>query len=340
MSVAHLDCRNLGSFAAAAVRHGFAELAEVVDLLATVAAANAAALAEQYGEQTEPATADDIEAAALDVLADRTDAGGWPPLHYNCVTNAGTDFLPAEAADRLRFVEQQCRRIEEREERQAARAEQDAAAYDDVPRLAMIDADGIRRAMADANADRVIVATFRVDESDMQTDYHGGRTAREVVIGLGRGKRESFSQLRKAAAKFPPTRHYGPGLGKWYAAASFGADCILGSGEHMYEGSRSPWNHDDHAGPFTTRAAAEAHAAARPLDPVSITQPDGSAKVVPLVWRITEEKIEHRECYSMGGGNYLGESRYGGWVVKSSAWVPASAEVFSLAAVGTKSAKA
>jgi hypothetical protein len=340
MSVAHLDRSDLAAFAAAAVRHNLAALGEIADLLATVATANAAALAEQYGDAVDPADAADIESEALDILAGRIDAGGWPPLAYNCATNAGRDFLPAEAADRLRFIEQECRRISDREEQHAARAEKNAAAYNDVPRLPTADADAIGKAMADANADRVIVATFRVDETDTQTDYFGHRTARSVVIGFGRGKRESFSQLRKAAAHFPPTRDYGPGLGRWYATATIGADCILGSGEHMYEGSRSPWHYDDHAGPFPTRAAAEAHAAARPLAALSITQPDGAAQVVPLVWRIAEEKIEHRENYSMGGGNYLGDGRHGGWVVSSSAYIPTAAELFSVAAFGTKAAKA
>jgi len=340
MSVAHLDRSNLAAFAAAAVRHSLAELGEVAGLLATVATANAAALAEQYGETVDPADAADIESEALDILAGRIDAAGWPPLGYNCATNAGRDFLPAEAADRLRFIEQECGRIRDREELQAARAEKNAVAYNDVPRLPTADAAAIEKAMADANADRVIVATFRVDETDTQTDYFGHRTARSVVIGFGRGKRESFSQLRKAAAKFPPARDFGPGLGRWYASVTIGADCILGSGEHMYEGSRSPWHSEDHAGPFPTRAAAEAHAAARPLEALSITQPDGPEQIVPLVWRIAEEKIEHRETYSMGGGNYLGDSRHGGWAVSSSAWVPTSAELFSVAAFGKKSAKA
>jgi hypothetical protein len=57
---------------------------------------------------------------------------------------------------------------------------------------------------------------------------------------------------------------------------------------------------------------------------------------VPLLWRITEESIEHRENYSMGGGNYLGDSRYGGWTVYSTTYTPASIEAFSLAAFGTK----
>jgi pyruvate/2-oxoglutarate dehydrogenase complex dihydrolipoamide acyltransferase (E2) component len=336
MSVAHLDQMNLASFAASAVRHQLCTLAEVVELLATVAAANAAALADQYGDNIEPADADEIEAAALDILAGRLDGSGWPPLLYNCVTNDGNNFLPAEAADRLRGIVSECERLHERDERQAARAEANAAAYDDVPRLRTMSRDEIRAAMEAAQADRVIVATFRVDESDMQTDYFGGRTTREVVIGFGRGRRESFAQLRKAAAAFKPTSEYGPGLGRWHAYPAFGADCVLGSGEHMYQGSRSPWHFDDKAGPLPTRAAAEAHAAARPLEPLSITAPDGTTRLVPLVWQIDEDKIEHRENYSMGGGNYLGGSRYGGWVVKSSSWVPDSAEVFSLQAVGGK----
>lgn len=340
MSVAHLDRLNLAAVAAQAVRHQLAELAEVSKLLAVVSAANAVALSVQYGETVDPADADDIAAAALDILAGRADAGGWPPLHYNCVTNAGHDYLPAEVADRLRFIEQETRRIADREEAAAARAEANAVAYDDVPRLRNATADELRQAMAAANADRVIVATFRVDESDMQTDYHGGRTAREVVIGFGRGKRESFSQLRKAAAKFPPTRDYGPGRGRWYAAVVLDADCET-NGCHHYRGGRSPFHSGDEAGPFPTRAAAEAHAAASPVSSLVVRSGrDGSEQIVPLAWRIREDRIEHRETYSMGGGNYLGDARYSGWVIKSSTWVPTSAELFSVEAFGTKTAKA
>lgn len=336
MSVAHLDRLNLAAVAATAVRHQLAEMAEAVRLLAVVSAANACALADQYGENVEPADAAAIEAAALDILADRAEAGGWPPLHYNCVTNSGRDYLPPLVADRLRFIEDETRRIADRAEREAARAEANAVAYDDVPRLRTATADELRQAMADANADRVIVATFRVDESDMQTDYHGGRTAREVVIGFGRGRRESFSQLRKAAAKFPPTRDYGPGRGRWYAAVVLDADCETNGCVH-YRGGRSPFHSGDQAGPFPTRAAAEAHAAASPVSSLVVRSGrDGSEQIVPLAWQIREDRIEHRETYSMGGGNYLGDSRYGGWIVRSSTYAPDSAELFSTAAYGGK----
>ena len=337
MSVSQLDTIDLASVAAIAVRHSLAELAEVVELLAAVADANAAALVDQYGHSTpEPVTADEIEAAALDILAGRLEPAGWPPLGYNCVTNAGLNYLPEAVADRLRFIEQEARRIRDRDEQQQARAEQNAVAYDDVPRLQTMTRDEIRAAMEAAQADRLIVATFRVDESDMQSDYFGGRTSREVVIGFGRGRRESFAQLRKAAAAFKPTADYGPGLGRWHLYPAFGADCVLGNGVHMYEGSRSPYHFDDKAGPLPTRAAAEAHAAGRPLELLNITAPDGTTQTVPITWKIDEDKIEHRENYSMGGGNYLGDSRYGGWQVKSCGYIPEAAEVFSLSAFGTK----
>ena len=332
MSVSHLDCIELGSFAAAAVRHNLTTLADVVDMLAAVSAANAAALADQYGDQVDTADRDEIEAQALEILADRIGAAGWPPLAYNCVTNAGRDYLAADVADRLRDIETRCRKLADYDDRTAARAEENAVAYDDVPRLPTVDGAAIRQAMAAANADRVIVATFRVDETDTQTDYFGARSVRTVVIGFGRGKRESFAQLRQAAAAFGPTADYGPGRGRWFATPTLGADCV--SGGFLYAGGRSPWHDSDKAGPLPTRAAAEAHAAGITLDPIMV---DG--KLVPIVWQISEDQIEHRENYSMGGGNYLGDSRYGGWLVKSSTYVHDWAEMFSAAAFGGKPAR-
>lgn len=332
MSVSHLDCLDLASFAAVAVRHELSPLADVLDLLAAVAVANAAALADQYGDTVEPASRDQIEAQALEVLADRVAAAGWPPLAYNCVTNGGRDYLAADVADQLREIEARARKLAEHDDRQAARLEANAVAYDDVPRLPTVDADTIRQAMADAGADRVIVASFRVDESESQADYYGSRRVREVVIGFGRGKRESFAQLRKAAAAFKPTADYGPGRGRWYATPVLGADCEANG--FLYAGGRSPWHDDAAAGPLPTRAAADAHAAAHVLEPITVGD-----RVVPIEWSIREESIEHRENYSMGGGNYLGDSRYGGWSVRSSTYLPASAELFSTAAYGGKAAR-
>lgn len=333
MSVANLETGNLASFAAAAVRLGLAQLADVAELLAAVADANAAALSAQYGDTVDPITKTEIASAALEIIAERADDRGWPPLVYNCVTNDGRLYLADDVAELVRGLERMVDSQREADERRMARAEADAVAYDDVPQLRTIDAAAIRQAMADGGADRVIVAKFRADESDGQTDYFGGRTSREVVIGFGRGKRESFAQLRKAAAAFKPTADYGPGRGRWYASAVLGSDCH-GNGCFLYAGGRSPWHCDDHAGPFPTRAAAEAYTAGNHLEAVNV---DGVA--VPIVWQITDETIEHRENYSMGGGNYLGDSRYGGWTVSSSTYAPESAEVFSMAAFGGKPAR-
>jgi len=332
MSVANLETSNLASFAAAAVRLGLAQLADVAELLAAVADANAAALSAQYGDDVPAITKTEIASAALEIMADRADDRGWPPLLYNCVTNDGRLYLADDVAETIRGLERMVDSQRDADERRMARAEADAVAYDDVPQLRTTDAAAIRQAMADAGADRVIVAKFRVDESDGQTDYFGGRTSREVVIGFGRGKRESFAQLRKAAAAFKPTADYGPGRGRWYATPVLGADCVTGG--YLYKGSRSPWHDDAAAGPLPTRAAAEAHAAANHVGPINV-----HGTVVPIEWHIREEQIEHRENYSMGGGNYLGDSRYGGWTVSSSTYVPESAEVFSTAAFGGKPAR-
>jgi hypothetical protein len=332
MSVANLETSRLASFAAAAVRSGLAPLADVAELLAAVAAANAAALDAQYGEIVEAIAASEIASHAADILAERADDCGWPPLVYNCTTNDGQGFLADDVAEVVRGLERMLDGQREAEERRMDRAEADAVAYDDVPRLRTMYRDDLARAMADAGADRVIVASFRVDESDGQTDYYGCRKAREVVIGFGRGARESFAQLRKAAAGFKPTADYGPGLSRWYAKPKTAEDYSDSNGNRVYAGTTSEWHRDLIAGPLPTRAAAEIHAAANPLQPLNMAH----GPVVLLAWEITEEPIEHRENYSMGGGNYLGDSRYSGWTVSSSTYLPESAEVHSTAAYGGK----
>lgn len=333
MSVIHFDSMELGSAAAAAVRAGAATLKEMVDILSTASAANCAAYSATYEDHAESADSDDIESAALAILAGKIEPTHWGPLVYNCVSNGGTLFLPAETADRLRAIEEATRKVDDRAARAAERAEQNAEAYDDSPRQRTMGEADLRAAMAAAGADRVIVASFRVDESDMASDYFGGRTARSVVIGFGRGKRESFAQLRQAAGRFKPTAEYGPGLGQFFARVVLGADC-QGNGAAYWKGCRSPWHHEHNGGPFATRAAAEAHTSGA-VPSISITV-DGVPVPVPLEWAISEEPIEHRENYSMGGGNYLGRRRYGGWTVKSSSYLPALSEVFSVEAFGGK----
>ena len=117
------------------------------------------------------------------------------------------------------------------------------------------------KAKAPAGAKALIVAEYRVDNSDVMTDYFDSRTTRTVAIGFRSSSREDFRALRAAAAQFPETAHMAS---------------------------------DD-----TLKAWGEANGT--------------------RIWF----DLEHRDNYSMGGGNYLsdhGSDRSGtGWIVRSAA---------------------
>jgi len=118
---------------------------------------------------------------------------------------------------------------DQRSAEQAARQEARRGAWDAVV------------AKAPAGARAVIVASEHEDTSDAMTDYFASKTVRCVAIGWRFSKRESFEELRRAAASFEPT--------------------------------------------------------------ASLATPDA----------------EHRDNYSMGAGNYLGQNpnRGSGWSVRS-----------------------
>ena len=56
-----------------------------------------------------------------------------------------------------------------------------------------------------ANAQAVIVARLKQDESDMQTDYFASSTRRTVILGFSTHKRDLFSEMRKHASNFEET---------------------------------------------------------------------------------------------------------------------------------------
>lgn len=60
-------------------------------------------------------------------------------------------------------------------------------------------------AKAPPGAQAVIIATQHEDTSDPMTDYFASRPVRSVAIGWRFSRRESFSDLRSAAASFEPT---------------------------------------------------------------------------------------------------------------------------------------
>jgi protein-L-isoaspartate O-methyltransferase len=66
------------------------------------------------------------------------------------------------------------------------------------------------KAKAPVGVEFVIVAQEEIDDSDSMTDYFNVKHGRTVAIGFRTGKRESFRQLREAAACFAETEHLGP----------------------------------------------------------------------------------------------------------------------------------
>jgi len=68
----------------------------------------------------------------------------------------------------------------------------------------------LKEAFAAARPDwavAAIVAEYREDKSDSQTDYFAHSTTKRVVIAWSKHKRNNFKEFRKAAAQYEPTAH-------------------------------------------------------------------------------------------------------------------------------------
>jgi hypothetical protein len=57
------------------------------------------------------------------------------------------------------------------------------------------------------DAQAVIVARLKQDESDSQTDYFASSTQRSVILGFSKHKRDIFSEMRKHASNFEETAY-------------------------------------------------------------------------------------------------------------------------------------
>jgi hypothetical protein len=57
------------------------------------------------------------------------------------------------------------------------------------------------------DAQAIIVACFKQDESDSQSDYYASSTVRTVILGFSKHKRDLFSEMRKHASNFEETAH-------------------------------------------------------------------------------------------------------------------------------------
>jgi len=166
-------------------------------------------------------------------------------------------------------------------------------------------------------ATHAIVASLQHDKSDVQSDYFGHTTSRRIIIGWSKHGKDLFPEMRKAAALYHDTAHLGTGKGVFRAVVVADMDYQSGGYWHC-KGEVSPWHSDiqgDRCEPMTydTRAAAEAHiAAAGPAYPITVDE-----KTITFSWEISEDEIEHREKYSMGGDYYLksGGRNSDGWTV-------------------------
>ena len=170
------------------------------------------------------------------------------------------------------------------------------------------------------NAQALIVAEMNHDQTDIQTDYFSHCVTRRVLIGWRTTKRESFAQLRRAAANHPQTAHLGPGRDVWNVRAVWDHDqndpiesqrAWLHNAPTYYKGWTDPHQRQSAGGydwmTFETEAEADAWIANNPAK--SGTE-----------WQKNCHSVEHRENYTGGGGNFLmaGCGQHdSGWKIRS-----------------------
>jgi len=127
-------------------------------------------------------------------------------IQQNSILDIGKDFtegniLPMDQVNEL------VRAATERQE-SARKAAEQAATLAAIERNQKI-AAGIKIVPAiPETAKAVIVAKFKVDDSDHQSDYFASHTEKTVYLAWSDHTRDIFSELRKAAGKFEETKEY------------------------------------------------------------------------------------------------------------------------------------
>lgn len=257
--------------------------------------------------------------------------GKFPTLTRANVRDV-TAALEAKAAELAKDPEfpTEDKRIspEEHAQRQAqaiarAKAEEDARK---VEQSANADIEDKRPPSAAA----LIVAELDEDQSDSMSDYHGSETIRRCAIGWRMSCREDFKQLRRAAQGFEPTRLYGLDYspcrirgvytdtptnrkaGRW---GMFYPDHLMpGCLGREYETSQAA--EKALAGLGFVRAGKVEHGREEWAAPEALWL-SGEEGLQAWAAVVHVHKIEHRDNYSMGEGNWVGMERYSGWKVKS-----------------------
>lgn len=194
------------------------------------------------------------------------------------------------ATNALELPEEDCRTTEQERREREERIEKDRREQEELA-AKIKEASAALLAKKPDWAEAAIVAELDENDSDSMTDYFNHKTVRRVVIGWRKGKRESFPQLRKAAAQFEHTKHLGPGCEVFYLVCTETGRYMNDEGNPY--GQRIEFSNATEAAEFVAAKGLSAN----------------------ILW----ESVENRENYSMGAGNYLkAGSRHGnGWSVKS-----------------------
>ncbi len=121
-------------------------------------------------------------------------APGKTILHWNHRTDYRAD--PAACADLYRrAVEAEAQRTEEHRRAEEERRAEEARC------------EALWKEFTPAWAKGYLVAELRRNDSDIMTDYFSYSITEKVLLGFSKSDRNSFAEMRKAAATFPPTAH-------------------------------------------------------------------------------------------------------------------------------------
>jgi hypothetical protein len=90
--------------------------------------------------------------------------------------------------------------------REQAQAQEHRKESERREQLAIIGRERLQR-LVPADAQAVIIAEEREDDSDPYTDYFSAHTTRTVILGFSRHTRDLFAEMRKHAPNFEETAH-------------------------------------------------------------------------------------------------------------------------------------
>lgn len=132
----------------------------------------------------------------------------------------------ADQAECARRVDAECKRV----------ALQNAAHQQATEHRNALIAQGAELAKtALAGAKAVIIARYREDQSDAQTDYFGSRTTRTVVLAVSKHTRSLFPEMRKAAALSKETAALATSGIEHRENYSMGGGTYLSQGEYRHD---------------------------------------------------------------------------------------------------------